>query len=224
MGRFLRQGVHFAWDVNDAKCIVVTGVSVCMSVPRRTPTLVHGPWCNLGNGRGCSLVVHHWADLQSVHGFRCNDSTAPNAKCQRVLLVLALCPVIRSNVDDSAADYARVCSATEKRRRPIYMRSRARARTGVKQAVFIKRDRSPACKCKPAEGLISREKARPTVPAPLPGLCGPPWCQITAEYIVQRAPHYAFSGARCSVPCTASARGDASCTLRALTMDSYASI
>jgi len=58
-----------------------------------------------GNGRGCRLVVHHWANLQSVHGFRCCDNIAPcglaigahdsiaaNAKCQRVL-VLVLCPV-----------------------------------------------------------------------------------------------------------------------------------
>jgi len=37
-----------------------------------------------------TLVVHCWADLQSVHGFRCYDNTAPNGKCQRVL-VLALC-------------------------------------------------------------------------------------------------------------------------------------
>ena len=35
------------------------------------------------------LVVQYWANLQSVHGFRCYD----NAKCQRVL-VLALCLVI----------------------------------------------------------------------------------------------------------------------------------
>ena len=29
-----------------------------------------------GNGRGCLLVVHYWADLQSVHGFRCCDNIA----------------------------------------------------------------------------------------------------------------------------------------------------
>jgi len=45
-----------------------------------------------GNSRGCPLVVHHWADLQSVHGFRCYDNIAPNARCQRVL-VFALCLV-----------------------------------------------------------------------------------------------------------------------------------
>jgi len=38
------------------------------------PTLLHGPGCNLGNGRGCPLAVHYWADLQSVHGFRCYDN------------------------------------------------------------------------------------------------------------------------------------------------------
>jgi len=53
------------------------------------PTLLHGPGYNLGDGRGCPLVVGYWADLQSVHGFRCYDNIAPNAKCQRVL-VLAL--------------------------------------------------------------------------------------------------------------------------------------
>ena len=31
------------------------------------------------------LVVYYWADLQSVHVFRCYDSIAPNAKYQRVL-------------------------------------------------------------------------------------------------------------------------------------------
>ena len=25
---------------------------------------------------GCPLVVHYWADLQSVHGFRCYDNIA----------------------------------------------------------------------------------------------------------------------------------------------------
>jgi len=45
------------------------------------------------NVRGCSLVVHCWADLQSVHEFRSCDNIAPNAKCQRVL-VLVLCLVV----------------------------------------------------------------------------------------------------------------------------------
>jgi len=87
--------VHFAWGVAEAKCILITRVcvSVCVSVPCRIPTLLHGPGCTLGNGRGFLLVMHYWAYLQSVHGFRCYDNIAPNAKCQRVL-VLAVCLVI----------------------------------------------------------------------------------------------------------------------------------
>jgi len=38
--------LHFAWVVDDTKCIVVT--RVCVSVRGRTPTLLHGPGCNLG--------------------------------------------------------------------------------------------------------------------------------------------------------------------------------
>jgi len=34
------------------------------------------PDVSWSNGRGCSLVVHYWADLQSVHGFRCYDNSA----------------------------------------------------------------------------------------------------------------------------------------------------
>ena len=34
----------------------------------------------LGNGRRCPLVVHYWADLQSVHGFRCYGNI--RAKCE----------------------------------------------------------------------------------------------------------------------------------------------
>ena len=44
---------------------------VCLSVRGRMPTLLHGPGCNLGSGRGCPLVVHYWADLQLEHGLRC---------------------------------------------------------------------------------------------------------------------------------------------------------
>ena len=39
--------------------------------------------CNRGM-MGCPLVVHYWAYLQSVHGFRCYDNVALNAKCQQV--------------------------------------------------------------------------------------------------------------------------------------------
>ena len=86
--------LRFAWGVAEAKCILVTAVCVpacvCLSVPRRIPTLLHGSGVSWGNAKGCRLVVHYWANLQSVNGFRCYENIAPNAKCQRVL-VLALC-------------------------------------------------------------------------------------------------------------------------------------
>ena len=44
---------------------------VRLCVCPRPPTLLHGPGCNLGRGRGRPLVVHYWADLQSGHGLRC---------------------------------------------------------------------------------------------------------------------------------------------------------
>jgi len=60
---------------------------MCLSVRHCMPTLLHGPGCNLGNGNGCPLVVHCWADLQSAHRFCCYDNRA-NAKCQRVLVTV----------------------------------------------------------------------------------------------------------------------------------------
>ena len=56
-------------------------VSVCLSVCGRMPTLLHGPGCNLGSGRGCPLVVHYWADLQAVHGLRCYGNTRNAWQC-----------------------------------------------------------------------------------------------------------------------------------------------
>jgi len=51
-------------------CLCVC-LSLCVSVHGHMPTLLHGPGCNLGRDRGCPLVVHYWADLQSVHGLHC---------------------------------------------------------------------------------------------------------------------------------------------------------
>ena len=41
--------------------------------------VLHITW---GNGKGCPVVVYYLTDLQSLHGFRCNDNIASNAKCQ----------------------------------------------------------------------------------------------------------------------------------------------
>jgi len=70
---------------------------VCLSVSFAAfPHYCTGPDVTWVNGRGCSLVVHYWVDLQSVHGFRCYDNIVlQNAKCQQVL-VLALCLVVFS--------------------------------------------------------------------------------------------------------------------------------
>jgi len=77
----------------EAKCILVMHVCVCVCLSLAAfPQYCTGPDISWGNDRGCPLVVHYWADLQSVHGFRCYDNTALNAKYQRVL-VLALCLV-----------------------------------------------------------------------------------------------------------------------------------
>ena len=71
-------------------------LSVCLSVAA-CPHYCTDPDVTWENGRGCSLVVQYWADLQSMHGFRFYDNIAPhvlairahdsiaaNAKCQRV--------------------------------------------------------------------------------------------------------------------------------------------
>ena len=40
------------------------------------PHYCTGPDVSRGNRSGCPLVVQYWADLQSVHGFRCCDNIA----------------------------------------------------------------------------------------------------------------------------------------------------
>jgi len=74
-------------------CVCLT---VCAS-PHSHTTVLSRPGCNLWEWQGWPLVVHYWADLQSVHGFRCYDNIAPNAKCQRVL-VFALSLVLLGDV------------------------------------------------------------------------------------------------------------------------------
>jgi len=78
-----------------AKCIVVTRVSVCVCLSRyvrdRMPTLLHGPGCHLGSGRGCPLVVHYWADLQSGHVLRCYGNITRTRNVSEYMPVLALC-------------------------------------------------------------------------------------------------------------------------------------
>ena len=65
---FITYFLHFAWVVDDAKCIVVTRVcvSVCLSAAVR-PQYCTDPdvtW-------GVVEAAPYWADLQSGHGLRC---------------------------------------------------------------------------------------------------------------------------------------------------------
>jgi len=66
---------------------------VCVSVRGRMPTLLHGPGCNLDSGRGWPVIVHYWADLQSMHGFRCYGNITRTRNVSEYMLVLALCLV-----------------------------------------------------------------------------------------------------------------------------------
>jgi len=63
---------------------------VCLSVRSRVPAQLHGPGCNFGSGRGCPLVVHCWADLQSGHGLRCYGNITRTRNVSEYMLVLAL--------------------------------------------------------------------------------------------------------------------------------------
>jgi len=57
-------------------CVCVSAcLFVCVSARGCMPTLLHGPGLTWESGRGCPLVVHCWADLQSVHGLRCYGNT-----------------------------------------------------------------------------------------------------------------------------------------------------
>ena len=48
-------------------------VSDCLSLAA-FPHYSMDPDVTWGNGPGCPLVPHYWADFQSVHGFRCCDN------------------------------------------------------------------------------------------------------------------------------------------------------
>jgi len=91
--------LHFARVVDDAKCIVVTHVcvSVCVSVCLSAAACPHyytDPDVTCGSGRGCPSVVHHWADLQSVHGLRCYGNITRTRNVSEYMPVLALCLVV----------------------------------------------------------------------------------------------------------------------------------
>jgi len=65
---FLRY--YISRESKTTKNVLWSRASVCLSVRGRMPTVLHGPGCTWGSGRGCPLVVHYWTDLQSVHRAR----------------------------------------------------------------------------------------------------------------------------------------------------------
>jgi len=65
-------------------------VSVCLAAAA-CPHYCTVPDVTWGNGRGCHLVVHCWADLQSAHGLRCYGNITRNFS--EYMLVIALCLV-----------------------------------------------------------------------------------------------------------------------------------
>ena len=75
---------------------------VCVSVcPRpHAHTCTDDPDATRGRGRGCPLVVHYWADLQSVHGLRCYGNITRTRNVSEYVLVLALCLVVVYDNDD----------------------------------------------------------------------------------------------------------------------------
>jgi len=105
---------------------VVTGVCVsvcvCVCVCLCLPAAVCPHYCmdpdvTWASGRGCPLVVHYWADFQSVHGLRCYGNTmemqspavirqthsTPHACRTRTLLMPAKTPLTGDNMDAPAA-------------------------------------------------------------------------------------------------------------------------
>jgi len=67
-------------------------MSVCLSAVVR-PHYCTDPGVTWRSGRGCPLIVHYWADLQSGHGLRCYSNVTRTRNVSECMLVLALCLV-----------------------------------------------------------------------------------------------------------------------------------
>jgi len=69
---------------------VATRVCVCLSAAACQHYCTE-PDVTWGSGRGCLLVVHYWADLQSVHGLRCYGNITRTRNVSEYTLVLTVC-------------------------------------------------------------------------------------------------------------------------------------
>jgi len=78
--------LYFVWD---SRCDIYLGdCRLCVSLSLTAfPHYCTDQDLSWGNCRRCPVVVHCWARLQSLRGFRCYVNIAPNAKCQRVLVI-----------------------------------------------------------------------------------------------------------------------------------------
>jgi len=66
---------------------------VCLSLCPRPHAYTIARTVTWGSGRGCPLVVHYSADLQSVHGLRCCGNVTRTRNVSEYMLVLAPCLV-----------------------------------------------------------------------------------------------------------------------------------
>ena len=88
--------LHFASTRNVlwSRASVFVSVCMCLSVRGRMPSYCTDPDVIWGNGRECPLVVHYWANLQSVHGLRCYGNITRTQNVSEYMLVLALRVVV----------------------------------------------------------------------------------------------------------------------------------
>jgi len=92
---FWRPPGTFSFGALSLRNVLWSRASVCLYVRGHMPTLLHGPGCNMGNGRECLLAVHYWMALLSVHGLCCYGNITRTRNVSLYTLVLALCLAIR---------------------------------------------------------------------------------------------------------------------------------
>jgi len=66
--------IYISRESKTTRNVLWSCASVCLSVCLSAAACPHyctDPDVTWGSGRGCPLVVHYWADLQSVPGMRC---------------------------------------------------------------------------------------------------------------------------------------------------------
>jgi len=93
--KFVFYFITFRVSRRRREMIVVT--RVCVTVCLSAAACLHyctDPDVTWGSGRGCPLVVHYWADLQSVHELRCYGNITRTRNVSECMLVLALCLVL----------------------------------------------------------------------------------------------------------------------------------